>query len=274
MEDTSEMLGFVLHGANMAALTLLQWSTGIHLEHTNTVLLGDAWMRFIVSIRTQIHYYNYNLYTEYYTIIYIIFILYLYYNLYNYNFTQNLSSFLRSDLFPPPKPEVIGLIHTFQLLVLSHNNSPSLSWIILDSLSIHKQRIEKQKKWEKLLPFLNSCGQTTVCSTRSDQRQTQASVCVLGEAVSGYKMWYNASQNPPYVPTSQPWISHMPYKISSCFVFAFPNYFPVRTVLAINAKTVYLADIPPSQLTLLTKLLPFLQLCTWNNLGNKGRGYL
>lgn len=246
MEDTSEMLGFVLHGANMAALTLLQWSTGIHLEHTNTVLLGDAWMRFIVSIRTQIH----------------------------YNFTQNLSSFLRSDLFPPPKPEVIGLIHTFQLLVLSHNNSPSLSWIILDSLSIHKQRIEKQKKWEKLLPFLNSCGQTTVCSTRSDQRQAQASVCVLGEAVSGYKMWYNASQNPPYVPTSQPWISHMPYKISSCFVFAFPNYFPVRTVLAINAKTVYLADIPPSQLTLLTKLLPFLQLCTWNNLGNKGRGYL
>lgn len=146
MEDTSEMLGFVLHGANMAALTLLQWSTGIHLEHTNTVLLGDAWMRFIVSIRTQIHYYNYNLYTEYYTIIYIIFILYLYYNLYNYNFTQNLSSFLRSDLFPPPKPEVIGLIHTFQLLVLSHNNSPSLSWIILDSLSIHKQRIEKKNE--------------------------------------------------------------------------------------------------------------------------------
>lgn len=118
MEDTSEMLGFVLHGANMAALTLLQWSTGIHLEHTNTVLLGDAWMRFIVSIRTQIH----------------------------YNFTQNLSSFLRSDLFPPPKPEVIGLIHTFQLLVLSHNNSPSLSWIILDSLSIHKQRIEKKNE--------------------------------------------------------------------------------------------------------------------------------
>lgn len=140
MEDTSEMLGFVLHGANMAALTLLQWSTGIHLEHTNTVLLGDAWMRFIVSIRTQIH----------------------------YNFTQNLSSFLRSDLFPPPKPEVIGLIHTFQLLVLSHNNSPSLSWIILDSLSIHKQRIEKQKmrKPSPLPQFLwaNNCLQYEIWS--------------------------------------------------------------------------------------------------------------